>query len=314
MNSTARSRARCASSSCETNTNCAAWPRGQSRRTCDDAARVPHPLRRLLPRARRHQVRKCAAWAGGPQQRDREPDVDDAETWPISCGTCVDACRDESPKCTDWVMEGECGERAVHGAHVPGVVRHLRRGRQPQRSRCKDHNTTQCHLWHDRAECERNPQAVVKDCEDSCGACTTVCMIRTSSAAAGRPPATARRAPPSTTRSCLAAVPRHLQRLLEHRRELRRRRRARGAGFEVESVYVKRSTLRQATAHAGSPRRPPPGRCGPVARRRRRPPPPRRRLGRCVADAVARAAYGRSDRAPRRASARPLTPRPSWSR
>ena len=95
---------------------------------------------------------------------------------PKSCGTCVDACRDKSPKCTDWVMEGECGSNAQFMAHTcpascgicgEGINHNLE---------CKDHNTTQCHLWHDLAECERNPQAVVKDCPYSCGACTTVCM------------------------------------------------------------------------------------------------------------------------------------------
>lgn len=44
-----------------------------------------------------------------------------------------------------------------------------------EQSICADSNTTQCHIWHDSGECERNPMAVMKDCPATCGVCSTVC-------------------------------------------------------------------------------------------------------------------------------------------
>ena len=40
---------------------------------------------------------------------------------------------------------------------------------------CLDHNQTQCHIWADTDECVNNPAAVIKDCPQTCGACSSAC-------------------------------------------------------------------------------------------------------------------------------------------
>ena len=46
-------------------------------------------------------------------------------------------------------------------------------GSQPA---CLDHNQTQCHIWADTGECANNPAAVIKDCPQTCGACSSACV------------------------------------------------------------------------------------------------------------------------------------------
>ena len=42
--------------------------------------------------------------------------------------------------------------------------------------KCADKNSTQCEIWAEAGECLNNPLAVMKECPDSCGLCSTVCQ------------------------------------------------------------------------------------------------------------------------------------------
>lgn len=128
---------------------------------------------------------------------------------PETCGVCKKACVDQDDNCPGWTAGGECYKNPgflcaslpfltslypycctalSHHAHCL-VAYHLPCLADKTCPKscgvcgehvdlhppCADSNTTQCHIWADSGECENNPLSVIKECPETCGACTVAC-------------------------------------------------------------------------------------------------------------------------------------------
>ena len=104
---------------------------------------------------------ECEGWAasGGCNDDPRYMSLN----CPVTCGVCKGLCKDKLSECPGWSAQDECYENPQWMYHTCpascGVC---------EQSICADSNTTQCHIWHDSGECERNPMAVMKDCVEHC--------------------------------------------------------------------------------------------------------------------------------------------------
>lgn len=111
---------------------------------------------------------------------------------PVTCKVCSDVCHDRHEDCSWWAKEGMCNSNAAFMLkNCPQAcdVCNTEKNKDEKETSiltCKDNNKTQCELWAKANECTLNPLAVIRDCPQSCGACSTLCVDKHDSCKAWR--------------------------------------------------------------------------------------------------------------------------------
>ena len=105
---------------------------------------------------------------------------------PVTCKVCSDVCHDRHEDCSWWAKDGMCHSNpAFMLKECPQACDVCRKEENEEEKdeenvtrvlSCKDNNQTQCKIWADANECAVNPLAVIRDCPQSCGACSTLCI------------------------------------------------------------------------------------------------------------------------------------------
>ena len=115
---------------------------------------------------------------------------------PVTCKVCSDVCYDRREDCSWWANDGMCTSNAAfmlkecpQACDVCNTEDNREQNEEEKRTsilKCKDNNQTQCELWANANECTLNPLAVIRDCPQSCGACSTLCVDKHDSCQAWR--------------------------------------------------------------------------------------------------------------------------------
>jgi len=137
----------------------------------------------------------CGQWARHGEC-EKNPAI--LSSCPVSCGVCTSICLDKHNDCPNWAAAGDCSKnrafmlmncpRSCHlcaepEGTIPKEEDAATRAHEAHDAptpfltpfNCANHDNEQCLLWGEQ-ECGVNPEALLTDCPQLCGACTLACV------------------------------------------------------------------------------------------------------------------------------------------